>query len=124
MPLDPPTLGEVLRRFDEVARRLETVAIKLDTVEEKVSKTYVRQDVHRAERQAMESNISDIRADVAATEAKSAERHDKVNERIDRIEKAQKEDVDKRRQMVMALVGMAITLVLGLAALIVNIVQR
>lgn len=123
MPLDPPTLGEVLRRLDEVAQRLESVATKLDESQERAARTYVRQDVYLAERQSMESNIADIRSDVATVSTKSGERHDKVNERLDQLQAQQKAAENSRRQFQLQLAGLAIAFLSLLAAVIFNLVR-
>lgn len=122
-PIDEPTLGEVLRRIDSLTAQVINLVAELKEDRISAAKTFVRQDVHVRERQMIEANISDIRTDIVAVDTKNEARLTKIDDRFDRLESQQKIDADKRRQVWLTIAGLFITVVLGIAALIVNIVQ-
>lgn len=122
-PLEEPTLGEVMRQLMSLSQQVERLVERLEKDRIDAAATYVRRDVYTAERQALESNISDVRTDVTAVNVKVDEKNGKVNDRITRLEDQQKAADEKRRQVWLTIAGLFITVVLGIAALVVNIVQ-
>lgn len=115
-PIDEPTLGEVLRRIDTLTAQVTNLVRELKEDRTLAAQTYVRQDVHLRERQTIEANISDVRSDITKVDTES-------KARFDRLEAQQKADADKRRQLWLTIAGLFVTVILGVAALIVNIVQ-
>jgi hypothetical protein len=115
-PTDEPTTGEVLRRLDEVSRQLLDLAGQLREDRDKAAATFVRQDVYQAQRVADSAVVADLHGDIRAVDSRTTER-------MDKIETAHATDVDKRRQMWLAIGGMALAFVSATAALIVQIVQ-
>ncbi len=100
-----PTLGEVIRRLDEIVERQERMLDRMDRDRVEAAKTYVRQDVYSAERQVVEANVADVRTDIAALDAK--------------FENAE----TKRRGYTMWLGTLSVTVLLGVAGLLVTILQ-
>ena len=115
-PIEEPTLGEVLRRLDLVVSQLNEIASELKADRAENAKTYVRQDVYMAQRQADAAIVHDLNGDIRKVETKAGER-------IDKLESDRQSDIDKRRQMWLAIAGMTLAFISATAALIVNIVQ-
>lgn len=115
-PIDEPTLGEVLRRIDSLTQQVTQLVTELKQDRADAARTYVRQDVYMANRTAEAAVVADLHGDVARVEAKT-------NERFERIEAQQKADAASRRQVWLTVIGLMVTAVLGVAALVLNIVQ-
>lgn len=114
--IDEPTLGEVLRRIDGLTTQVTALVSELKQDRVDAAKTYVRQDVYVAEKNMQNAVVSDLNGDIQAL--KTDHGRELKQFKIDR-----QNDADKRRQMWMTLIGLAITTVIGLAALILNIIQ-
>lgn len=103
MALDPPTLGEVMRRIDDLVTQIAVLAGEMKQDRAESAKTYVRQDLYLAQRQADSSVVADLNGEIQTMK----------NERV--REQAQ------RRQMVMWLGGLTVTVLFGIAGLLVSI---
>lgn len=114
MPLDPPTLAELMRRLDEMAVRQEKILDEIKQDRAAMASTYVRQDVYMAERQMANAVAADIRTDVTQLETST-------DREIKAIKDERKADQAQRRQMLMWLGGLTVTVLLGIAGLIVSI---
>lgn len=114
MPLDPPTLAELMRRLDEMAVRQEKILDEIKHDRAAMASTYVRQDVYMAERQMASAVSADIRTDVGQLEGTT---HRKFKE----IDESRKSEQAQRRQMLMWLGGLTVTVLLGIGGLIVSI---
>lgn len=101
--LDPPHLGEVMRRLDGVVSQLSQIAAEMKQDRAEAAKTYVRQDLYLAQRQADLSVTADIHGDIQALKAERERDH------------------QQRRQMVMWLGGLTVTVLLGIASIVVSI---
>lgn len=112
-PINEPTLGEVLRRLDEVSRQLIDIVreIKEDRVD--AAKTYVRQDVYIAERQASNAVVADLHGDIQSVKGE-------LGREIRGIKDDRKSDLGWRRQMWLAIGGLAVTTLIGIIGLIIN----
>lgn len=102
--LDPPHLGEVMRRLDGVVSQLSQIAAEMKQDRAEAAKTYVRQDLYIANRQADGAVVADLNGDLHAL-------------RADRDRDAQ-----QRRQILMWLGGLTVTFLLGIAGIVVSIV--
>lgn len=114
MPLDPPTLAELMRRLDEMALRQEKILDEIKQDRAAMASTYVRQDVYMAERQMANAVTADIRTDVTQLEA-TTQREFKA------IDESRKTEQAQRRQMLMWLGGLTVTVLLGIGGLVVSI---
>lgn len=101
--LDPPHLGEVMRRLDGVVSQLSQIAAEMKQDRAEAAKTYVRQDLYLAQRQADQSIVADLHGDIQA------------------IKSERDRDAGQRRQMVMWLGGLTVTVLLGIASIVVSI---
>jgi hypothetical protein len=68
--VDEPTLGEVMRRLEETSRQLAGIADRMREDRSDAAKTYVRQDVYLAQRQADHAVVSDLQSDISAVGTK------------------------------------------------------
>lgn len=90
---DEPTLGEVMRRLESVAGSMTTLASKIDDDRRAAADTFVRKDVHSLGNQNMDTRIKQLETD--------------------------QDDRDKaaaafRRQILVGIMGIAITAIGGL----------
>jgi len=114
VPLDPPTLAELMRRLDEMAVRQEKILEEIKQDRATMASTYVRQDVYMAERQMANAVAADIRTDVTQLE------NTMVRE-FREIDDTRKAEQAQRRQMLMWLGGLTVTILLTIAGFIVSI---
>ena len=101
--LDPPTLGEVMRRLDSIVAQLGQIAAELKQDRSDAARTYVRQDLYLAQRQADAAVTADLQGDIQS------------------IKTDRNRDAQQRRQMVMWLAGLTVTVLLGIASIVVSI---
>lgn len=101
--LEPPTLGEVMRRLDNIVTELGKIASEMKQDRLDAAKTYVRQDLYVAQRQSDQAVTADVHADIQALKAERAR------------------DQQQRRQMNMWLAGLTVTVLLGIASIVVSI---
>lgn len=115
-PINEPTLGEVLRRLDDVVKQLGDISREIKEDRAVAAGTYVRQDVYMAERAAQSAVVADLHGDIQAA---------KVELRADvkALKDQRQAEVNARRQVWLAIGGVAVTSLIAIAALIVNIVQ-
>jgi len=116
MQLDPPSIGEIIRRLDEITARQERMLDKMDRDRTEAAKLYVRQDVYLAERQMANAVVSDLQTDISGVSSK-------VDEDRKSREQQRKEEAVARRQIWLALGGISVTLLLGIAGLIIQVVR-
>ncbi|CAI9417412.1 hypothetical protein [Nocardioides sp. T2.26MG-1] len=110
-PIEEPTLGEVLRRIDSLTVQVTNLVAELKEDRLAAAKTYMRQDVYLVERQAIEANLSDVRADLAHLASTT-------DTQFSTIEKRHRADDDKRRQMWATIGG----LTLGFLSLLTTVI--
>jgi CHASE3 domain sensor protein len=116
MQLDPPNIGEIIRRLDEITARQERMLDKMDRDRTEAAKLYVRQDVYLAERQMANAVVSDLQTDISGVSSKvETDRKEREQQR--------KEEAVARRQIWLALGGISVTLLLGIAGLIIQVVR-
>lgn len=112
--LDPPHLGEVMRRLDEMAKRQEQNHEEVKSTLSSIASTYVRQDVYLAERQMQNAVVADLRTDVTQLgEATGRE--------LDAIKADRKTEQQQRRQLIMWLIGLTVGFLMSVAGLVVSI---
>lgn len=102
--LEPPTLGEVLRRLEQIAMQLANIANEMKHDRADNAKTYLRQDLYLAQRQADAAVVADLNGDIQGLKG-------------DRVK-----DQQQRRQMNMWLAGLSVTVLLGIASIVVSII--
>ena len=103
-----------MRRLDEMALRQEKILDEIKQDRAAMASTYVRQDVYMAERQMANAVVADIRADVTQLDTTMQSKF-KSNDDSRETERAH------RRQMVMWLIGLTVTVLLGIGGLVVSI---
>ena len=103
--LEPPTLSEVMRRLNDVAKQLAQIAAEMKQDRADAARTYVRQDLYLAQRQADAAVVADLNGDIQA------------------IKVERDRDAAQRRQMLMWLGGLTVTVLIGLAGLVVSILS-
>jgi len=113
---DEPTLGEVLRRIDGLTMQVTALVSELKQDRIDAAKTYVRQDVYMAERQAGQAVVADLHGDVRKVEADLGRELRQVKEDL-KAEKA------SRRQVWLAISAMAVTLLGIFVTIIIAIVR-
>lgn len=112
--LEPPTLGEVMRQLDRVLAQLAQIAVEMKQDRADAAKIYVRQDLYLANRQADGAVVADLHGDITKNRAE-------VDSEIEALKATRERDALQRRQMQMWLGGITVTLLLGLAGLVVSI---
>ena len=115
-PINEPTLGEVLRRLDDVARQLGEISREIKEDRAIAAGTYVRQDVYMAERTAQSAIVADLHGDIQSAKTE-------LRGEVQALKAQRQTDTAARRQVWLAIGGVAATSLLGIAALVVNIVQ-
>lgn len=101
--LEPPTLGEVMRRLEHIVSQLATITVEMKQDRADAAKTYVRQDLYIAQRTADAAVVADLNGDLAS------------------MKKERDREAGQRRQMLMWLGGLTVTVLLGIAGLVVSI---
>lgn len=101
--LDPPHLGEVMRRLDSVVAQLSQIAAEMKQDRAEAAKTYVRQDLYLAQRQADAAVVADLNGDIQS------------------IKSDRTGDQQQRRQMLMWLGTLTVTTLLTVAGLVISI---
>jgi hypothetical protein len=114
--LTPPGPDELMRILTRIETALTALANEIKEDRKEAARLYVRQDVYLRAEQLTNSLIADTRADIAVVDSKVE---------IDRKERDQqrKDDVVARRQIWLALGGISVTLLLGIAGLIIQVVR-
>ena len=114
--LDPPSMGEIIRRLDQITARQERMLAEMKEDRADAAKLYVRQDVWLRERELQNAFVSDLRGDIS-------EVNTKVND--DRKERAQqrKDEAAARRQIWLGIGTIATAYLIFIAGLIVNVVR-
>lgn len=116
-PIDEPTIGEVLRRIDALTAQVADLVREIKDDRAEAAATYVRRDVYMAERQAQNAVVSDLQSDIATVKTD-------LGREIKGVKDDRRTDNDKRRQMWLAIGGLAITSLIGIAGLVVNLTTR
>lgn len=78
MVTSEPTPGEIMRRLDDISRQLARVVDQVARWQTQAERTYVRQDVYLAQRQADQAVIADVAGDLRAVEQRHAEQTKRV----------------------------------------------
>lgn len=116
-PINEPTLGEVLRRIDGLTAQVAQLVSELKEDRAQAAATYMRRDVYIAERQAANAVVSDLQSDLSAVKVD-------LGREIKGLKDERRTDNDKRRQMWLAIGGLTITSLIGIAGLIINATAR
>lgn len=101
--IDEPTKGEIVRRLDSIADQLTDLTSRLERDRLEAAQTYVRQDVYAVEQRLQDALAAELQTDVAA------------------LRRERDEDRNWRRQVVLWLGSLTVTLLLGFATLIVSV---
>lgn len=104
-----------MRQLDRVLAQLSEIAAEMKQDRADAAKTYVRQDLYLANRQADSAVVADLHGDITKGRAE-------VDAELDAIKTARDRDAQQRRQIQMWLGGITVTLLLGLAGLVISIV--
>lgn len=103
---DEPTIGEVIRRLDSIALQLTEVVKEIKDDRADNAKTFVRQDVYIAQRQADQAVVADLHGDIRTVKA-------------DR-----QKDTESQRQRNLTMAVLAISSVISIALGIAGILAR
>jgi len=126
--LDPPNLGEVLRRIDDLSRQIVSLVSELKEDRAQAAKVYLRADVYNAERNAQNAIVADLHRDLGNSDAKL--RAEMTMLRTDQdtkfaaIETDRKGDLAWRRQVLLFMAGIAISSLLSIVGLILTYTGR
>lgn len=115
--IEPPNLGEVLRRLDDVSRQLQALTNELKNDRKEAAELYVRRDVYEEARRFDAAVVHDLNGDVVAAKKETARE-------IEAMKNDRKADVAARRQVWLALGAMALTLLGIIVTAILNITAR
>lgn len=102
---DEPSRGEIVRRLDRIDAQQAEILRELKADRAEVAKTYVRQDVYLAQRKGDAAVLADLHGDLGE------------------VRREREKDIAWRRQVLLWLGGITITLLLGIAGLVVSLVR-
>lgn len=114
---EEPTLGEVLRRLNEYVEQQAKIIDRLDRMVSDNAATYVRQDVYVAQRLADQTTVANFHQDIGTVRAE-------VERDITAIKEERTADLAFRRQVMLALAGVAIASLVSIAIAIINTLAR
>lgn len=100
-----------------LSQQVERLVDRLDKDRIDAAKTYVRQDVYIEARRADAAVVADLHGDIKKVETSAMQR-------IDKLEADRKTDLDKRRQVWLAISAMAITIVVAVVGFIIQLTAR
>ena len=115
-PIEEPTLGEVMRVCQTLVTEMAGLRAEIKQDRADIAKTYVRQDVYMAERQAAQAVVSDLHGDIRKVEAD-------LGRKIQQIQEDLKAEKASRRQVWLAISTMAIALLSIFVTIIIAIVR-
>lgn len=101
-PGDEPTMGEVMRRLDEVSRQMLELAREMKDDRQVNAATFVRQDVHLAQRQADQAVVADLHHDIGNVKAEIGSVKTDFDREIDTVKADRNADIAFRRQVLLA----------------------
>lgn len=100
--VDPPNLGEVLRRLDDLRSDVADLIAEMKADRAENARIYVRADVYNVAQTAQNAIVADLHRDVGNVDTQMRARIDAVkadvNARFQAVENERKEDVRWRRQ--------------------------
>jgi hypothetical protein len=133
--LEPPNLGEVLRRLDDLRSDVADLIAEMKADRAENARIYVRSDVYNVAQTAQNAIVADlhrdvgkvdteVRADLATLEAQMraevlAVKTD-ANAKFTVIENDRKAEVAWRRQATLAIAGLFVTIVLAAIGFVIN----
>lgn len=112
--LDPPNLGEVLRRLDNLSTQLTALVAEMKADRAENARIYVRADVYNVAQTAQNAIVADLHRDIGNLETS-------VNAKFGVIESQRQADTAQRRQIVMGLVTLAVTVVLAVVGFVITL---
>lgn len=123
--IEPPNLGEVLRRLDSLQAAISDLIAEMKADRAENARIYVRADVYNVAQTAQNAIVADLHRDVGALgtnlRAKiDAEAIDTAN-KFAVIEGERKADVAWRRQLTLAVAGIAVTVLLAIAGFVITL---
>ncbi len=132
--LEPPNLGEVLRRLDDLRSDVADLIAEMKADRAENAKIYVRADVYNERRKVQEQNVSDLHRDLGSIDRKiDAEKLradaaiEKVrleaNAKFGVIESDRKTDMAWRRQVLLGLGTLAVTVLLAIVGFVITLTR-
>lgn len=136
--IEPPNLGEVLRRLDSLQVSIADLIAEMKADRAENARIYVRADVYNVAQTAQNAIVADLhrdvgavdtnwRAEVAALSTSFDGRIAAVKASADAkfgvIENDRKSDVAWRRQVTLAVGGIAVTVLLSIAGFIITLTR-
>lgn len=126
--IEPPNLGEALRRVEAVSKQLSDLAHEMKEDRAAFAATYVRRDVYEEARKFDGAVVHDLNGDLGALREQTANEITTLKKDTGREIKELKDqraaDIATRRQMVLALLGMGLTLLAIIVGAIINLTVR
>lgn len=136
--IEPPNLGEVLRRLDNLQMTLADLVTEMKADRAENARIYVRADVYNVAQTAQNAIVADLhrdvgkvdtelRAEVAAAKAGlraelAAVKNDATN-KFTVIENDRKADTAWRRQVTLALGGIAVTVLVAVVGFVIQLTR-
>lgn len=132
--LEPPNLGEVLRRLDDLRSDVADLIAEMKADRAENAKIYVRADVYNERWKVQEQNVSDLHRDLGSIDRKiDAEKLradaaiEKVrleaNAKFGVIESDRKTDMAWRRQVLLGLGTLAVTVLLAIVGFVITLTR-
>lgn len=136
--LDPPNLGEVLRRLDSLQTTIADLIVEMKADRAENARIYVRADVYNVAQTAQNAIVADLHRDVgkvdtelrAELNATKAGLRAEINTfknsteaKFTVIETDKKTDVAWRRQATLALGGIAVTVLVAIVGFVIQLTR-
>lgn len=126
--LEPPTLGEVLRRLDSLSSQLQGLVAELKEDRIQAAKVYLRADLYTAERNAQNAIVADLHGDVGKVKAEFRAEIATVRSDYDAkfivIDNDKKSELAWRRQVLLGMGGLAVTTLLTIVGFVLTYAGR
>lgn len=126
--IEPPNLGEVLRRLDSLQASIADLIAEMKADRAENARTYVRADVYNIAQTAQNAIVADLHRDVGAVDtnwrAEIAALSTATDAKFSVIAADRKADVDAKRTVTLWLVGLTITIALAVAGFVLQLTSR
>lgn len=126
--LDPPTLGEVLRRLDDLRGDVASLIAEMKADREMNSRVYLRADLYTAERNAQNAIVADLHGDLGKAKGDLRAEIGVVRSDYDAkfvaIDADRKADLAWRRQVLLGMGILAVTTLLSIVGFVLTYTSR
>lgn len=125
--LEPPNLGEVLRRLDNLSTQLTALVAEMKADRAENARIYVRADVYNVAQTAQNAIVADLHRDVGQLEtnlrAEITSARSNADAKFAVIETDRKADMAWRRQVLLGLGTLAVTVLLAIVGFVITLTR-